>query len=159
MKRSWGSHFAKNGARVSIMQFSGKSGTKKQSGYDPVLYHCEYFEFSQVDVVNFRPLELETQNDLENGLENNDLEADILGDNDFTDKESKILDDPSVIHRGYLDEYGYSDEFCTVEVNESVMDEPSQLYTKPYINLKIDWMRKFAIFKKNDLEHIPVANL
>ena len=116
--------------------------------YDPVLYHCENFEheessensevietdnfeFSQVDVVNFRPLDLGTQNDLENGLDEYDL-----GCNDFTDEESTILDDPSVIHQGYSDE----DEFCTVEVDESVMDEPSQLYTKPYINLKIDWM-------------------
>ena len=122
--------------------------------YDPVLYHCENFEhdesseiienddfeFSQVDVVNFRPLDLDIPNDLENGLENYDLEADVLGDNDFTDEETTILDDPSVVHQGYLDEDGYSDEFCTVEVDESVMDEPSQLYTKPYINLKIDWM-------------------
>ena len=116
--------------------------------YDPVLYHCENFEheesseshemietddfeFSQVDVVNFRPLDLDTQDDLENGLEEYDL-----GCNDFTDEESTILDDPSVIHQGYSDE----DEFCTVEVDESVMEEPSQLYTKPYINLKIDWM-------------------
>ena len=113
--------------------------------YDPVLYHCENFEheesseiietddfeFSQVDVVNFRPLDLGTQNDLENGLDEYDL-----GCNDFTDEESTILDDPSVIHQGYSDD----DEFCTVEVDESVMDEPSQLYTKPYINLKIDWM-------------------
>ena len=141
------------------MQFSGKSGTNKQSAYDPFLYHCENFEhdetskiddfeFSQVDVVNFRPLEMDTQNDLEKGLENYDLEANVLGDNDFTDEESTILDDPSVIHQGYLDEDGYSDEFCTIEVDESVMDEPSQFYTKPYINLKIDRMRKFAIFKK-----------
>ena len=133
-----------------IVSYPSSELPRQSIDYDPVLYHCENFEheenseiddfeYSQVDVVNFRPLDLGTENDL--GSQTLDLEEFDLEGNDFTDEESTVLDvsDPT-IYQGYPDEDNYSDEFCTVEVDESVMDEPSQLYTKPYINLKIDWM-------------------
>ena len=125
--------------------------------YDPVLYHCENFEqetdseiiesdnfeFSQVDVVNFRPLD--TLDDL--GLQDCNLEVnEESGDeySDFSDEGLTILDvgcaENDLRDQKYPDEDQYSDGFCAVDVDESVMDEPSQLYTKPYINLKIDWM-------------------
>ena len=125
--------------------------------YDPVLYHCENFEhetdseiiesdnfeFSQVDVVNFRPLD--TLDDLD--LEDCNLEVNERSDDeysDFSDEDLTIVDvgdvENEISDQEYPGEDQYSDEFCAVDVDESVMDEPSQLYTKPYINLKIDWM-------------------
>ena len=142
-------------AKPSVEKIDSYPSLPRQSiDYDPVLYHCENFEhennseiteddnfeFSQVEVVNFRPLD--TPNDL--GLEGHDLDVNQGGVdeyNDFTDEESTILDVVNDVScQRYLDEDDYSDGFCTVDVDESVMEEPSQLYTKPYINLKIDWM-------------------
>ena len=81
--------------------------------YDPVLYHCENFEIDSIIG------DLSFDDGIRELPERNGNESSISGDDisGMRDEEDNYID-----------------------IDDTVLEEESTVYTKPYIKLRVDWM-------------------